>query len=318
MFPSMPGRYPAVSPGMGQVAGADVRLPPVHLDREGGQGQRAEWQQCPGGRIGHQALPVFGEPGHQGMLECLLIVVEEYAQQTLVRRQGTGRVQPAGRLGALAGSRSLEGYRRPVAGEVPARRGEVEAQRVHRREVRRLRRRDQPRIRHLVADRGGQWVEPTDPLNDVQLLSVYRLASVSVSLVAWRAPPGMDRHTPFGVEPRNVPAPVSPRVSGPPARTSTRRGPSGSMTVPRAPSACRPTPAHSSHGLFVNTCSLSQSSGSPATRLRRIGCGKCGRRISAGQLDLYGILSAFVYGPGSEGPCLRGREGAVERSDIGG
>lgn len=65
----------------------------MHLDPEGGQGKGAERQQSAGSGIGSRTLPVLDEPGHKSLLKGVLVVVEEYAKEALIRCQEADCVQ---------------------------------------------------------------------------------------------------------------------------------------------------------------------------------------------------------------------------------
>jgi hypothetical protein len=60
----------------------------MDLDGEAGQGEDAEGEEGPGRGItgiGLDALPVRDQPGDEGVLEGVLVVVEEYAEAASVR-----------------------------------------------------------------------------------------------------------------------------------------------------------------------------------------------------------------------------------------
>lgn len=69
----------------------------MDLDGEAGQGEGAEGEKGPGRGIagnGLDALPVGGQPGDEGILEGGLVVIEEYAEQPVVRAERASETLP--------------------------------------------------------------------------------------------------------------------------------------------------------------------------------------------------------------------------------
>lgn len=85
----------------------------MHLDRKGGQAKGAERQQSPGDRIGSHAFPVLDEPGRESLLKGVLVVIEEYAKEELVRCQGPA----ASSFRAASARSSASGLHRVTVGQ---------------------------------------------------------------------------------------------------------------------------------------------------------------------------------------------------------